>query len=226
VSAAAFAVGLLAIPVLIFLNAIFVAAEFALVSVRKTRVKEMAVRGIPRARSLERVLPALDRYLATTQLGITLASIGLGWLGEPALAGLIHAPASALVGERLSEVAAHSVAFGVAFLGIAFLHITLGELVPRTIALQSPARVALGLVIPLKVMERLLRPFVWLLNHSGRAIVRALGSRANPGRESQVHSVTELAMMVEASEEAGVLEPQEKAMMHGVLAFGDKTVGR
>jgi len=225
-SAGALAVGLLAIPVLLLLNAVCVAAEFALVSIRKTRVKELVARGIPRARSLERVLGGLDRYLATTQLGITLASIGLGWLGEPALAELLHGPAADLVGERFSSVAAHSAAFGVAFLCISFLHIILGELVPRTIALQSPARIALGLVIPLRIMESLLRPLVWLLNHSGRVVVRAFGSREGPGRESQVHSVTELALMVEASGEAGVLEPQERAMMHGVLAFGDKTVGQ
>lgn len=215
--------GLLSIPVFVLANAVFVAAEFALVSVRRTRVKEMVDQGVKGARRLERAINDLDRYIAATQLGITLASIGLGWLGQPALARLLL-PVFQALGFPWSPMAAHSLAFGIAFLGISFLHVVLGELAPKTVALQVPDRMGLWVTGPLQVFERIFRPFIWVLNSVGAWFVRLLGFRPVQGPLGQVHSVTELTLVMEASEKAGVLERQEREMMHGVLAFGDMMV--
>ncbi len=215
--------GLFSIPVFILANAAFVAAEFSLVAVRRTRVREMVEKGVKGARLVERTTGDLDRYIAATQLGITLTSVGLGWLGQPALARLLLPPFQAL-GPALSSVAANSLAFGIAFLCISFLHVVLGELAPKTVALQIPDRVSLWVAAPLQVFERVFRPFIWALNTVGNWFVHLLGFQPARGLVGQVHSVTELTLLMEASEQAGVLERQERKMMHGVLAFGDMTV--
>lgn len=215
--------GLVSIPVFIAANAVFVAAEFALVAVRRTRVREMVQQGVKGARLVERATGDLDRYIAATQLGITLSSIGLGWLGQPAMARLLL-PVFESLGPRLSAVAANSLSLGIAFASISFLHVVLGELAPKTIALQRPDRVALWSAPPLRVFEVLFRPFIWALNSVGNALVRLIGFRPARGPVGQVHSVTELTLLVDASAQAGVLERQEREMMRGVLAFGDLTV--
>ncbi len=215
--------GLVAIPALIFANALFVAAEFALVSVRRTRVKELVAQGVRGARRLDAMVAELDRYIAATQLGITLASIGLGWLGEPALAGLML-PILGVFGPVLSGIAAHSIAFALSFLLISFLHVVLGELAPKTVALQVPDRVGLWVVRPLMLFERVFRPFIWLLNRAGAMVVGLFGFSVTGGISGQVHSLNELGLLVKASEEGGVLERQEREMMQGILAIGDLTV--
>jgi CBS domain containing-hemolysin-like protein len=216
--------GLVTIPVFISLNAFFVAAEFALVSVRRTKIREMVEQNIAGARTLERTVAVLDRFLATTQLGITVASLGLGWLGEPALARAFLPVFSGFLDPGLSNAAAHSAALGVAFLGIAFMHITLGELVPRTVALRVPDRTALWLVGPLRIFEAVFRPFVWVLTKTGNILVKLMGFSPVRGREAQVHSVTEISLLMEASEKAGVIERREREMVHGVLGLGDLAV--
>src|SRR5688572_331092 len=215
--------GLLSIPVFVAANALFVAAEFALVAVRRTRVQELVAQGVRGSRLVQQAVGDLDRYIAATQLGITLASIGLGWLGQPALAALFE-PLFAGFGPDVSAAAAHTLALMTAFLGISFLHVVLGELAPKSIALQLPDRTALWVAAPLLVFERVFRPFIWVLNTTGNRIIRLLGIRAAHGAVGGVHSVTELSLLLEASEQAGVLERQEREMMHGVLAFGDMTV--
>ncbi len=217
--------GLLSIPVFVAANALFVAAEFALVAVRRTRVQELVAQGVRGSRLVQQAVADLDRYIAATQLGITLASIGLGWLGQPALAAAFL-PLFAGLGPGVSVAAAHSLALTVAFLGISFLHVVMGELAPKSIALQLPDRTALWVAAPLLVFERIFRPFIWVLNTTGNRIIRLLGIRAAHGAVGGVHSVTELSLLLEASEQAGVLERQEREMMHGVLAFGDMTVSQ
>ena len=215
--------GLASIPVFLAGNAVFVAAEFALVAVRRTRVRELVGQGATGARAVERAVGSLDRYLATTQFGITISSIGLGWLGEPALAGALMPVVSAL-GPRLTPVVAHGLAFAAALMGITFLHIVLAELVPRSVALRQPDRVALWMVPPLEVFERAFRPFIWILTRAGQGVLRLLRVSQAPGHAGQVHSIGELTFLVQASEDAGVLERHEGKMMQGVLAFGDRTV--
>ena len=214
--------GLVAIFTLVFANGFFVAAEFALVTVRKTRVDQLIAEGNRTARAVRRALSDPDSYIAATQLGITMASLGLGWIGEPALASLIE-PAFSWLGDW-AWASAHSVAVFLAFVTITALHIVLGELAPKTVALQHPERTALWVARPTEIFMRVVWPFILLLNGMGRAVVRAAGLRA-PSGHSLVHSEEELKMLVTASQEAGVLEEDEEQMLHRVFGFADLTAG-
>src|SRR5262249_55015147 len=153
-----------AVPALVALNAFFVAAEFALVAVRKTRVEELVRQGAGGARSVQEATAHLDHSIAATQLGITLASIALGWAGEPALARLVEPVVALLLPGAGVEAVAPSSAVGVAFFLITFMHVVFGELIPKTLALQTPDRTSLWVARPLLVFTRLTRPMVMLMN--------------------------------------------------------------
>ena len=214
--------GLLAILALVFANGFFVAAEFALVTVRKTRIDQLIAEGHRGARVVRRAVTDPDSYIAATQLGITMASLGLGWIGEPALASLIE-PAFAWLGDA-ATVTAHTVAVAIAFLIITALHIVLGELAPKTVALQHPEQTSLIVARPTELFMRVVWPFIVLLNGMGRAVVRTAGLRP-PSGHALVHSEEELKMLVTASQEAGVLEEDEEQMLHRVFGFADLTAG-
>jgi putative hemolysin len=213
---------LLAIPALIAANGLFVAIEFALVAIRKTRVEEMVRLGFKGAKKLETALNQLDRSIAATQLGITLASIGLGWLGEPALARLIEPWFSSLA-FPWSAVATHSAATVVAFILITYLHIVFGELLPKNLALQLTDRTATLLAAPLLVFTRLTRPLTWLISGTANAIVRLLGYEPARGEE-MVHSVEELALLIEDTEEAGLLHADQAEFVQNVFRLSNKRV--
>jgi putative hemolysin len=153
-----------------------------------------------------------------------MASLGLGWVGEPALASLIQ-PSLSFLPADLGTITAHSISVAVAFALITALHIVLGELAPKTIALQHSESTALWVVKPTELFMRGCWPFIRLLNGMGQAVVRLLGMR-NPGRHAMVHSEEELKMLVTASQEAGVLEEQEEQMLHRVFDFSDLTTGQ
>lgn len=214
---------LLGVVGLIFANAFFVAAEFALVSVRRTRVDELIAQGNTTAVVVRRAIRDPDRFIAATQLGITIASLGLGWLGEPALAHLIKPLFTVLPSEWVTPTA-HAVAAGaIAFALITFLHVVLGELAPKSVALSYPEQTALWVARPTVWFENLFRPVIWALNGTGNALLRVVGL-TRPTGHHLVHSVEELKMLVTASEKGGVLEETEKDMIHNVFAFGDKLV--
>jgi CBS domain containing-hemolysin-like protein len=215
-------VRLAGVVVLVLANGFFVAAEFALVSVRRTRVDELIQQGHGGARFVKQALRDPDRFIAATQLGITIASLGLGWLGEPALAHLIE-PAISFLPERWVGVAAHSISAALAFSVITFLHVVVGELMPKSIALQDPERTSLFVAGPTLWVEWLFKPFIWALNGTGNFLLRRLGIEASAGH-SLVHSVEELKMLVQASEEGGVLEDAERDMLHAVFDFADVLV--
>jgi putative hemolysin len=219
-----FVLGVFAILALVFANGFFVAAEFALVTVRKTRIDQLIAEGNRTARVVRRALTDPDSYIAATQLGITMASLGLGWIGEPALAGLMM-PMFATLGDWMAEATAHSAAVIIAFVIITALHIVLGELAPKTVALQRPEGVSLLVARPTDVFMRVFWPFIALLNGMGRAVVRSFGLRA-PSGLSLVHSEEELKMLVTASQEAGVIEEEEEQMLHRVFGFADLTAGQ
>ena len=219
-----FAVGVLAILVLVFANGFFVASEFALVTVRKTRIDQLIAEGHRGARTVRRVLNDPVSYIAATQLGITMASLGLGWVGEPALAAFIEPPFLAL-GSYVSTITAHTIAVVISFSIITALHIVLGELAPKTVALQHPEAIALLVTRPTELFMRMLWPFITGLNTLGRLVVRAVGLKA-PSGHSLVHSEEELKMLVTASQEAGVLEEEEEQMLHRVFGFSDLTAGQ
>src|SRR6266545_4141061 len=189
---------LLSIPVLVLLN-----AEFALVAVRRTRVEELVGQGVKGARAVQSATHHLDHSIAATQLGITFTSIGLGWVGEPALARLFEPLFQALPG-GWSAAATHSAAVVVGFLLITFMHVVFGELIPKTLALQTPDSTALWVARPLLVFAKLTRPLIRLMNGTANGLLRLAGY--NPAsREAMIHSVEELALLVEDTEEAGLL---------------------
>src|SRR5262249_2636952 len=155
--------------------AFFVAAEFALVAVRRTRVEEMVRQGVARAGAVREAVANLDRSIAATQLGITLASIALGWAGEPALARLFEPPAGAVLPAAWAGPAAHTAAAAIAFTLITFLHVVFGELIPKTLALRTPDHTSLWVAGPLNVFVRMTRPFILVMNGTGNAILRRWG---------------------------------------------------
>jgi CBS domain containing-hemolysin-like protein len=209
---------------LVFANGFFVAAEFAIVTVRKTRIDQLIAEGHRGARAVRRAVSDPESYIAATQLGITMASIGLGWIGEPAIAELLQ-PALAFLPVDLAAATAHSVAVAAAFAVVTALHITLGELAPKTVALERSERTALLVVKPTELFMRAFWPFIRLLNGMGRAVVNMIGLRGSGGH-AMVHSEEELKMLVTASQEAGVLEEQEEQMLHRVFGFADLTAGQ
>jgi CBS domain containing-hemolysin-like protein len=214
--------GLMSVPALVLLNGLFVAAEFALVSLRKTQVEEMVARGVKGSRAVEAALNALDRSIAATQLGITLASIGLGFVGEQALAALIQ-PLFAALPAAWHGVTTHSVATVLAFLLITFLHVVFGELVPKSMAIQMPVRAALWLARPLLLFSQVARPLILVINGTGNLVLRALGYKAASGEE-MLHSVEELLLLIEDQEEAGLLDPEQADLVENVFRLSDKRV--
>src|SRR4051812_26807371 len=145
--------------ILVFANGFFVAAEFAIVSVRKTRIDQLIAEGHRGARAVRRAVTDPDSYIAATQLGITMASIGLGWIGEPALASMIQ-PVFAVLPAMIAETTVHSIAVAIAFALVTALHITLGELAPKTIALERAESTALIVVKPTELFMRAFWPFI------------------------------------------------------------------
>jgi|WetSurMetagenome_2_1015567.scaffolds.fasta_scaffold39028_2 putative hemolysin len=215
-------IGLVLVVILVLINGFFVAAEFSLVSVRKTRIAERVARGDTGAKAVQRAIEDPDRFIAATQLGITLASLGLGWIGEPALSHLIE-PLFAWLPGQIAGMAAHIAAASIlAFVLITSLHVVVGELMPKSIALQQAERTALLIARPTLWVEHLFRPFIWVLNGTGNFLLRVLGFSHANGKE-HLHSVEELKMLVDASEEGGVLEAQESDMIHAVFDFGEMT---
>jgi len=209
---------------LVFANGFFVAAEFAIVTVRKTRIDQLIAEGSRSARTVRRAITDPTSYIAATQLGITMASLGLGWIGEPALAVLIQ-PAFSSLPLAMAEATAHSLAVAIAFALITSLHITLGELTPKTIALARAEATALLIVKPTELFMRAFWPFIRLLRGMGRFVTGLIGVHVAEG-PAMVHTEEELKMLVTASQEAGVLEEQEEQMLHRVFDFADLTAGQ
>ena len=213
--------GLLA---LVLANGFFVAAEFSIVTVRKTRIDQLIAEGRRGARAVRRAVSAPDRYIAATQLGITMASLGLGWIAEPALAATFE-PALSFLPAHLAAATAHSIAVAISFAVITATVIVFGELAPKWIALERPEATAIWLVRPLELFMRVFWPFIRLVHGTAQGVLRMLGLRGADHR-AMVHSEEELKMLVTASQEAGVLEEQEEQMLHRVFGFADLTAGQ
>src|SRR5216110_1109060 len=209
---------------LVFANGFFVAAEFSLVTARKTRIDQLIAEGHRSAKAVRRAVSAPDRYIAATQLGITMAALGLGWLAEPALASVFE-PALVFLPGHLAVATAHSIAVAVAFAIITAAEIIFGELTPKWIALERPEATAMWLVSPLELFMRAFWPFIRLVHGTAQAVINALGMKGTDHR-AMVHSEEELKMLVTASQEAGVLEEQEEQMLHRVFGFADLTAGQ
>ena len=198
------------------------AAEFSLVKVRKTRLAELSENGSKSAAVALDVTSKLDAYLSACQLGITLASLGLGWLGEPAIASLLEPLFSNIIG--WSPVYTHTIALIIAFLTITFLHIVLGELVPKSVAIQNAEKTALGTAGLLKLFYRIFYPAIFVLNGLSNSILRLWGIA--PANEADLaHTEEELRMLVDASQRHGYLDKMEGALLDNVFEFSDRIAG-
>ncbi len=201
---------------LVLLNAFFVACEFSIVKVRATQIEERAAQGDPRARVARHMLTRLDAYLSATQLGITLASLGLGWIGKPAFARLLE-PVLASWG-LWSEVVSLSIAQAAAFAFITLLHIVIGELVPKSIAIQTAEKVTLFVAIPLWLFFWTFYPVLWAFNGVSNYLLRLLGFTPTTG-EDAVHSEMEVMMILERAHSAGRISSRRAELLRKFISF-------
>ena len=211
---------LVAIIVLVLANGFFVAAEFALVGLRRSRIETLAADGDRRAKRLITILDDLNAYLSASQLGITLASLGLGWLGEPTVARLLEGP---LHGAGVPETWIHVISFFVAFAIVTALHITVGEQAPKLLGLQRAERVALATALPMQLFYKVFSLPIRALDSASAAMVRPLGIHADAGHAS-AYTQEELRHVIELSRQGGHIEDEEQRLIHGVFEFADAEV--
>jgi len=206
---------------LLAINAFFVAAEYAMVRVRKTRLDELAQRGVSGANSAQIMVSRIERYIATTQVGITMAGIGLGWLGEPALSlafsNLLSVPLQAV-----DETVRRTIAALVSLLLVTFITVVVGELVPKAVSLSYPEQVSLGVSRAVLITGQVFRPFIWALNHTANLVLRLIGL-PRVGDTQSSYTIEELKLLVAQSEASGVLADSEREMLHAVFDFGELT---
>ncbi|MEA1834860.1 hemolysin family protein [Methylobacterium durans] len=207
---------------LVLANGFFVASEFALVAVRRSRVAELVNERRTNAKALLWATDHLDAHLAATQLGITISSLALGWVGEPALAHLIE-PALSWLPEMISAAAAHTVAVIISFVIITALHIVLGELAPKSLALQRSERTALAVIRPLGLFLLVFRPAILFLNGLGNGVLRLFGLQPGHGEGGQ-HSTAELNLLVEASREAGLIREAQQEAVERIFDLGERRI--
>lgn len=211
---------LLLVVFLVLLNGFFVAAEFALVKVRGSYLEQLENEGDKRATVTKKVTSNLNVYLNACQFGITLASLGLGWVGEPAIAHLIE---PALTAIHLSENFISTVAFIIAFSIITCAHIILGEIVPKTIAINKSDQVSLWSAKPLIAFYKITYPFVWFLNASSNVVLRLIGM--TPSSEHEVaHTEEELRILMTHSQKSGHINKMELDLIEGAFDFADRIV--
>lgn len=213
---------LVAILFLVAANAFFVAAEFGLVAVRRTRVEELVSQGSRRAVSARKAIGELNLMLSGCQLGITFSSLGLGAIGEPVLALMLQGFFDFLA-SPFNLIATHGTAVVVAFVIITALHVILGELVPKNLAIAIPDSTALWLATPMRAFTLAFRPFIWLLNEGANSILRLMRVEPQPEMLS-VHTPEELAIIVEESRRGGAIESRQSEMITRTLEFPDKRV--
>ncbi len=215
--------GLILVVVLLALNAMFVAAEFAYVTVRRTQMQQLANEGNTQAKRTLKALGNLDFYVAASQLGITMATIGLGFLGEPVIAGLIEPPIEDIVGSFAPAVS-HTVAIGIAFTFVTVLHIVLGEFVPKTLALEAPGKTTMWLSYPMQIFVRIFGPAIWLLNTTGNVLLGLLGMKVRPMGDEPLKA-EDLALTFESSASAGLISRRELDLSRNTLRLASLQVG-
>ncbi len=220
IGAGAVAGRLAIVLLLVAVNAFFVAAEFSLVAVRRSRIDEMADAGERSAKNVQKALAHLDRYIAGTQLGITLASLALGWVGEPAIAVALDGFFQ-LFGLASATPGVHTgIALGIGFFILTFLHIVFGELAPKTLALVNPEGVSKFVTTPLMLFSRLVSPVIFIFNGAANVVLRAFG--ISPTAEVHSHSPEELRLLVMQARAHGTLNESDSAMLAGVFDFHEK----
>jgi len=206
---------------LVALNGFFVAAEFAIVKVRSTQLA--GLKNVPAniAGAARAVTTHLDSYLAATQLGITLASLGLGWVGEDVMTRLIL-KVMGWLNLSIAEKTAHNIAIPIAFAVITILHIVFGELAPKSFAIRKAVKTTIFVALPLRIFYFIFKPFIWVLNSFANMLLRVLG--IPPAGEHEIHSEEELKLIITESEEGGAIEESERALLQNVFSFDESRV--
>lgn len=210
--------GLLLTLFLVILNGFFVAAEFSIVKVRYSQIHLKAEQGNRYAKKSEHIINNLDTYLSATQLGITLASLGLGWIGEPVVAKIIAAVFSSLEISITPDML-HSISLPVGFVLITMLHIVFGELAPKSIAIRKSEVTTLTIAYPLFVFFIVFRPFIWLMNTMSNIFLNLIGIQ--PVGEHEIHSVDELRLLVEQSKKGGEIQEENYEIIKNAFDFTD-----
>jgi CBS domain containing-hemolysin-like protein len=213
----------LLILVIVGMNAFFVASEFSLVTVRKTRIQKLADEGNRSAKAVLRLQKDPTLFISAVQLGVTLASLALGWIGEPTIAELLHPVASAIANEGTAGYLAHVMSIIIAFCIITFFHVTLGELVPKMFALEKAETFALVAARPLEIFAKVFSPVLAVLNYAGRLIGKSIGLSSNLDHTS-VYTEEELRQLVALSEESGQINQEERNLINKVFEFSETTV--
>lgn len=213
-------IDLLITLLLVFLNGFFVAAEFALVKVRSSQVDLKAQKGSKRAKMAKTLIEKLDAYLSATQLGITLASLALGWIGERVVAEMVISIFHNF-GTTLDSDTVHSISIPIAFTAITFMHITFGEQIPKMMGIKFPLETTLLIAWPMRAFYFVFGPFIWLLNKSSNVILRLFGIQS---LSEEVHTEEELRMILTESEEGGAIKPSENELIQNVFDFDDRIV--
>lgn len=215
-------VKLSAVFVLVVANGFFVASEFSLVALRRSRIDQMRNEGHPLGQELTRASDNLDAYLAATQIGITLSSLGLGWIGEPAVAAVLGPVFSGLPAP-FNWLGTHTAAFIIAFSFVTFLHVVFGELLPKSLAIQRSEQVALRITRPLTFFLFIFRPLLYVLNGFANWVLSKLGLAPATG-EGHLYSMEELRLLISASNEAGLIHRAQGNLVDRALTMGDRKV--
>jgi CBS domain containing-hemolysin-like protein len=214
---------LVAIALLVATNAFFVASEFALVSVRRARLEVRAAAGSKNARAALRLLDNPTIFISAVQFGITLASLALGWIGEPTVAALFVPIASSIASEGRAGYVAHVMAIVIAFSLITFLHIVLGELMPKMVALERAEKIALFCSRPLELFAKIFKAPLWIFNSVGAALGRLIGLKSTFDHAA-VYTETELRQLIDVARDSGYLRAEERRLIHRVFEFSDTLV--
>lgn len=214
---------LAAIVLLVATNGFFVASEFALVSVRRARLEARAAAGSKNAQAALRLIDNPTVFISAVQFGITLASLALGWIGEPTVAALLEPIASSIASEGRAAYVAHGMAIVIAFTLITFLHIVLGELMPKMAALERAERIALFCSRPLELFAKIFSAPLWIFNSVGSALGRLIGLKSTLDHAA-VYTETELRQLIDVARESGYLRAEERRLIHRVFEFSDTLV--
>lgn len=205
---------------LVFLNGFFVAAEFAIVKVRSSRIDTLVHDGYAKAKYAKKLVDHLDAYLSVTQLGITLASLGLGWIGEPAVAKLID---PLILQFGIPAELGHTISFAIAFSIITALHIVLGELTPKSLAIQKAEAVTMWVAVPMITFYKIMYPAVWILNHVANWILRKVGIEVASEGEA-AHTEEEIRILMEESHKQGYIDKTELTFVDNIFDFAERNV--
>ncbi|HEX8890777.1 MAG TPA: hemolysin family protein [Pyrinomonadaceae bacterium] len=212
-----------AVFLLVIANSFFVGSEFALVSVRRPKLEARAAAGSTAAQAALRLLNSPTIFISATQLGVTLASLALGWVGEPTVAALLLPVAASIATEGWAGYIAHGAAVIISFATITYLHIVLGELMPKMVALERAESLALLVARPLELFSKVFRPLIWVFNKTGTRLGRLFGLKSSLDHTA-VYNEAELRQLIDVSRESGHLRAEERRLIHRVFEFSDTLV--